>query len=108
VPLHPLISQVQFLRRPRKKDEPVVGKGGRVEFRGRDRTVASRLQARPPQPVARRVRLEREKLEPVQGADRVAGLRLHLLHHLRLHAEVRAFSLILIYCTVPVLLSTGR
>ena len=73
----------------------MVGKGGRVEFRGRDRTVASRLQARPPQPVARRVRLEREKLEPVQGADRVAGLRLHLLHHLRLHAEVRAFSLIL-------------
>ena len=34
VPLHPLIPQVQFLRRPNEKDEPVVGKGGRVEFRG--------------------------------------------------------------------------
>src|SRR5581483_3504603 len=87
VPLHPFIQQVQFLWRPGKKDEPVVGDGGRVESRARDRTVASRLQPRPPQPVARRGRRAREKLEPVQGSDRVAGLRLFLSHHLHLPDE---------------------
>ena len=60
VPLHPFVPQVQFFRRPGEKDEPVVDKGGRVEFKGGRRTAASRLQAHPPQPVARRGRLERE------------------------------------------------
>ena len=69
VPLHPFIQQVQLLRRPGKKDEPVVGDGGRVEFRARDRTVASRLQARPPQPVARRDCRAWAEPEPVQGPD---------------------------------------
>ena len=62
MPLHSFIQQVQFFRRPGKKHEPVVGKGGRVEFRGGCLTVARRLQAHPPQQVARRVRLERDDL----------------------------------------------
>src|SRR5262249_39929586 len=54
--------QVQFFRRPGKKDEPVAGDAGRVELRGECRTVTSCLQADPPQPVARRRRLKRDDL----------------------------------------------
>src|SRR5262245_59282998 len=43
---------------------------------------AFRLQADPPQPVARRVRIEREDLAPVQGPDWVAVPRFVLSHHL--------------------------
>jgi hypothetical protein len=32
MPFHPFVHQVEFLRRPGKKDEPVVEKGGRVKF----------------------------------------------------------------------------
>ena len=53
VPLHPFIPQVQLLRRPGKKDEPVVGKAGGLLSRPAP-GVARRLQAHPPQPVARR------------------------------------------------------
>jgi hypothetical protein len=84
VPLHPFITQVQLLRRPGEKDEPVVGKGGQVEFQGGRRGVARRLQADPAQPVARRGRLERDDLEPVQGPERVAVPRLFLSHDLPL------------------------
>jgi hypothetical protein len=59
VPLHPLKPHVQFLRRPVIKDELVVGKAEEVEFKGARRTEAFRLQADPPQAIARRVRLER-------------------------------------------------
>ena len=34
VPLHPLVQQVQFFRRPSKEDEPMVGQGRGKEFRG--------------------------------------------------------------------------
>jgi hypothetical protein len=44
VPLHPLVAQVQLLRRPGDQEEPVVGDGGLVEFRGGRRTDARRLQ----------------------------------------------------------------
>ena len=88
VPLHSFIQQVQFFRRPGKKDEPVVGKGGRVEFRGGRRAVASRLQAHPPQPVARRGRLERDELaQDCQGPERASVFRLLMSHRLRLPHE---------------------
>ena len=61
--------------------------GRHVEFKGGRRTVASRLQADPAQPVARRGRLKREGLVPVQGPDRVAAPQLFLSHHLRLPGE---------------------
>ena len=74
VPLHPLVQQVQFLRRPGDQDEPVVGQGGRAEFRGGRRPVAGRLEADPPQPVAGRGRLERDDLAQCdKGPKRVAG-----------------------------------
>jgi hypothetical protein len=44
-------------------------------FRGGRRAVASRLQAHPAQPVARRARLEREDLEQVKGPERAAESR---------------------------------
>jgi hypothetical protein len=65
----------------------VVGKGGVVEFRGGLRTVASRLQAHPPQPVAPSGRLKRDDLEPVKGPDRVTAPQFFLSHHLRLPGE---------------------
>ena len=83
VPLHSFIQQVQLLRRPGKKDEPVVGQGraGRVPRRGPP--VASRLQADPPQPVTRRGRLERDDLaQDCQGPERAAASRLLLSHYL--------------------------
>jgi hypothetical protein len=83
VPPHPLKSQFQFLWRPRDKDEPVVRKGRRIVFPGGRRTVASGLQPYPSQPVARRDRLERDDLEPVQGPNLVATCRF-LLHYLPL------------------------
>src|SRR5262249_40641479 len=82
VPFHPLKPQVQFLRRPRDKDEPVMRKGGRVVFPGGRRTEASRLQPHPPQAVARRDRPERDGLAPVQRPDRTAAFGLSLWHHL--------------------------
>src|SRR5258708_6460369 len=65
----------------------MVGKGGRVVFPGERRTVTSRLQADLPQPVARRGRLDREDLEPLQGPERAAVSRFLLSHHLRLPDE---------------------
>jgi hypothetical protein len=44
--------------------------------------VAKRFQAHPPPAVARRVRLERDDLEAVQGPDRAAASRLFLSHDL--------------------------
>ena len=69
MPHYSFIPQVQLLRRPGIEDEHVVGKGGRVEFKGRRRTIARCRQANPLQPVARRGRLEREELAPVKGPD---------------------------------------
>jgi hypothetical protein len=81
MPVHSFIQQVQLLRWPGKKDEPVVGYGGRVEFGGGRRTVASRLQAHPPQPVARRGRLERDDLaQCCKGPERAAEFRFFLSH----------------------------
>src|SRR5499427_10547803 len=87
MPLHPVIPQVQGLRRPCHKDEPVVGQGGHVEFKGGLRTAVRRLQADPPQSVARRGWREREDPGPVQGAHRVAALRLVLSPHRHLPDE---------------------
>ena len=89
MPFHPFIPQVQFVGRPGNKDEPVVGKGWHVAFKGGLRTAARRLQADPSQSVARRVRLEREDLAPVQWADYVAAPRLFLSHHLLLLDGIR-------------------
>ena len=82
VPPHPLVPQVQLLRRPNEQTEPVVGQGGLVEFKGALRSAAHRLQADPPQPVAPGGRLERDGLEPVQGPDRAAVYRFLLWHQL--------------------------
>ena len=71
VPLHPLIPQIQFFWWAGEKEEPVVGQGGQVEFKGGRRPAASRIQADPPQPVARRGRLVGEEPEPVQRPDRL-------------------------------------
>jgi type I restriction enzyme S subunit len=65
VPLHPVVGQVQLFRWPDVEDEPMVGQGGLVEFRGVRGAIPGRLQARPPQPVARRGHLSRDDLEPV-------------------------------------------
>lgn len=81
VPLHPFVQQVQLLRRPGDEDEPVVDKGGRVVFKGGPRAVASCLQAHPPQPVARRGRLERDDLaQCCKGPERAAEFRFFLSH----------------------------
>jgi len=72
MPLYPVVTQVQFVWRPGNKDEPVMGQGGQVEFKGGRRPAASRIQADPPQPVARRGRLVGEEPEPVQRPDRLA------------------------------------
>src|SRR5262245_33123892 len=52
----------------------VVGEGGQVEFKGGRGTTASRLQADPPQPVARRRGLMWEAPEPVERPERLARL----------------------------------
>src|SRR6516165_11640438 len=83
VSLHPVIPQVQRLRRPNDQDKPVVGQGGHSAFKGGLRvaaTAVSRLQAHPPPPVAHRGRRERANLEPLRGPDRVASLRLFMSH----------------------------
>src|SRR5262249_33682135 len=67
VTLHPVIAQVQLVRRPEEKHEPVVGNAWVLELRGGRRTVPSRLHADPAPPVARRVRLEGEDRGPVGG-----------------------------------------
>jgi hypothetical protein len=92
VPLHPVIPQVQFVGRPGNKDEPVVGQGWHVAFKGGLRTAARRLQADPSQSVARRGRLEREDLAPVQATDCVAAPRLVLSHHLLLLDGIRPMA----------------
>src|SRR5262245_13705266 len=74
VSLHPLILQVQLLRWPGIQNEPVAGNGWRNSFEGRLRTAMSRIQAHPPQPAARRGRLELEDLAPVQELDLFASL----------------------------------
>jgi hypothetical protein len=95
----PLISQVQFSR---PKDEPVVGGGARV----RAGTARLRAASGPAHPSRWPTRpLKREKRASPGGRR---WFWLHLLHHLRLHAEVRAFSLTFVYCTGPVHRSTGR
>ena len=48
-----------------------MGQGGQVEFKVGRRPAASRVQADPPQPVARRGRLVGEEPEPVQRPDRL-------------------------------------
>ena len=80
MPLHPLIQQVQLLRRPGDKDERVVGQGGQVNFGGGRLTVASRLQAYPPEQVARRARLERDELAQLKGPERATKSWLLLSH----------------------------
>src|SRR5262249_53582629 len=87
VPLHPLIPHVQFVRRPDDKEEPMVGQGGHVAFKGGLRTATRGPQAHPAPPVARRGRLEREHLAPVQRSQRITAPRLFLWHHLRLPDE---------------------
>ena len=67
----------------RSADE-ALGVMGELTSSGGRLAAASRLEADPPQPVARRGRLEREVLEPVQGSDRGAAPQLFLSHHLRL------------------------
>src|SRR5262249_12339755 len=52
--LHALKPQIQFLRWPRDKDEPVMRKGGCVVFPGGRRTESSGLQPTQSEPVARR------------------------------------------------------
>src|SRR4029077_12875561 len=54
VPLHPLISQIQFFWWAGEKEEPVMGQGGQVEFKGGRRAAARRIQAHPPPPGTRR------------------------------------------------------
>src|SRR5262249_41539098 len=87
LPVHPLVPQVQFLRRAGKEEEPVVGKGRQVELKGGRCTAVSRLQADPPQLITRRGRLVREDLEPVQGPHRVAASQFFRSHHPRLPGE---------------------
>src|SRR5262249_36320141 len=82
VPLHPFVPQVQLLRRSGEQEEPVVGQGGHVEFEGGRRTAARRLQADPPEPVARRRGLVWEEPEPVERPERVARLWFRLSDHL--------------------------
>ena len=82
VPVYPLISQVQRLRRPGDKEEPVVADGGLAEFGVGRRTEARRLEANPRQPVARRGRLEWDPLKPVEGPDGVVAFWLLLFHYL--------------------------
>ena len=82
MPLHPLIPHIQFFRRAGKEEEPVVGKGRQFEFKGGCRTAASRLQADPPEPVARRRGLVWEEPEPVERPERVGRLWFHLSYHL--------------------------
>jgi len=69
---------IQCFRRPSKKDEHVVGKGGVVEFQGGRRTEAIRFQVDPTQVVARRFRLEGEDPAPIKEPDRIAAHRLFL------------------------------
>ena len=54
VPLHPFVPQIQLVRRAGEEEKPVVGQARAVEFKGGRRPAASRLQADPPEPVARR------------------------------------------------------
>jgi hypothetical protein len=82
VPLHPVIPQVQCVRRLGEQDEHVVGQGRLVEFRSGQRTEVRGLQTDPPEPVARHSRREWEDPVPVHEPDRVAALRLVLSHHL--------------------------
>jgi hypothetical protein len=65
----------------------VVGQSGKVEFEGRRRTAARRLQADPPEPVARRRGLVGEEPEPVERPKRVVRLWFRLSHHLGPHPE---------------------
>src|SRR5262249_54381354 len=97
--LHPVIQQFQLLRRAGKEEEPVVGKGRRVELKGGRRTAVSRLQADPPQLITRRGRLVREDLEPVQGPDQIAAPGPFLSHGLPPPQQVRPISPPLDYST---------
>src|SRR5262249_61611659 len=81
-PLPPFVLQVQFRRRSGEQEGPVVGQGGQVEFEGRRRTAARRLQADPPEAVARRRGLVWEESEPVERPEPVGGLWFHLSYHL--------------------------
>ena len=82
MPLHPFVAQVQFLRRSGEQEEAVVGQGGQVEFKGGRLTAARRLQADPPEPVARRRGLMWEEPEEVERPERVGRLWFRLSHHL--------------------------
>jgi hypothetical protein len=83
IPLYSLVPQVHLLGRPDELDKPVVGEGGLVEFKGGLRAAAHRLQANPSQPAARRLSAwDPHAFELVQGPNRAAGSRLHLLHDL--------------------------
>jgi hypothetical protein len=84
VPFHALVPQVQLLRRPCDKEEPVVGDGRLVKFGGGYRTDARRLQADPPQAVARHGRLVRKDLEPVPWLEQAAEPQPFFSRHLPL------------------------
>ena len=81
MPLHPVVTQVQFVGRPGNQDEPVVAQGPNAAFKRWLRTAARRLHTDPVQPVARRIRPERKDLTPVQGPDWVAAPRLSRPRH---------------------------
>ena len=62
-----------------------MGQGGKVEFEGGRYTAARRLQADPPEPVARRRGLVGEEPEPIERPKWVARLWFRLSHQLGLY-----------------------
>src|SRR5262249_39848679 len=74
--------QLELPGRTEEEDERVVSQGRLESLIGGLLTVAERLQAHPPSPLAGRQRLAREMLDEFQWGDRAAESRLLLLHPL--------------------------
>src|SRR5262249_19157363 len=75
------VLRLELLRRTDEQEERVVSQGRLERLIGGLVTVAECLQARPPQPVARRAGLTWEMLDEFERAEQ-AESRLLLLHHL--------------------------
>src|SRR5262245_33443072 len=71
-PANPIEPRLELPRRTEEQEERVMSQWGLKRLIGGLVTVAKRLQAHPPEPVARRERLARQMLDEFSRADQAA------------------------------------